>query len=264
MTTTWDGNAMTQTDMMIKDTVLVLDENDNVIGSASKKKSHDFSIENPRGILHRAFSVFMFDEDSGELLLQKRASSKITFPNVWTNTCCSHPLHGMSPPEIDDPSTILTGQTTGVINGAIRKLEHELGIPPSQLRADKFKFLTRFHYWAADTVTHGPDAPWGEHEIDYVLFYLCDKKELTVVPHPDEVDDVKWVSREALVKEMEVGLWSPWFRILANKWLLNEGGWWEDLAKTMAMDPDESILRFDPPAEHMGGKGKAGAWLGTV
>ena len=81
-TTTWDGNGMTQEDMMIKDTVLVLDKDDNVIGSASKRTSHEFTIQQERGILHRAFSVFLFDESTGELLLQQRASTKITFPNV--------------------------------------------------------------------------------------------------------------------------------------------------------------------------------------
>jgi hypothetical protein len=81
-TATWDGNAMTQEDMMVKDTVLVLDEQDNVIGSASKRSSHEFTVGQPRAILHRAFSVFLFDESTGELLLQQRASSKITFPNV--------------------------------------------------------------------------------------------------------------------------------------------------------------------------------------
>jgi isopentenyl-diphosphate delta-isomerase len=81
-TTTWNGNAMTQSDMMEKDTVLVLDNNDQVMGSASKKDSHVFGETQSRGILHRAFSVFLFDESTGELLLQKRASTKITFPNV--------------------------------------------------------------------------------------------------------------------------------------------------------------------------------------
>jgi isopentenyl-diphosphate delta-isomerase len=80
--TKWDGNSMSQTDMMEKDTVLVLDNEDNVIGSASKKDSHVFKNDQPRGVLHRAFSVFLFDESTGELLLQKRASTKITFPNV--------------------------------------------------------------------------------------------------------------------------------------------------------------------------------------
>jgi isopentenyl-diphosphate delta-isomerase type 1 len=44
------------------------------------------------GLLHRAFSVFLFRPKDGRLLLQKRADEKITFPGMWTNTCCSHPL----------------------------------------------------------------------------------------------------------------------------------------------------------------------------
>ena len=73
---------MSQDDMMLKDTVLVLNNEDEIIGSASKKDSHVFSPEQPRGVLHRAFSVFLFDESTGDLLLQQRASTKITFPNV--------------------------------------------------------------------------------------------------------------------------------------------------------------------------------------
>ena len=81
-TASWNGNAMSQDDMMLKDTVLVLNDSDEIIGSASKKDSHVFSLKQPRGVLHRAFSVFLFDESTGELLLQQRASTKITFPNV--------------------------------------------------------------------------------------------------------------------------------------------------------------------------------------
>lgn len=45
-----------------------------------------------QGMLHRAFSVFLFNS-KGELLLQQRSDEKITFPSTWTNTCCSHPLY---------------------------------------------------------------------------------------------------------------------------------------------------------------------------
>ena len=72
---------------MEKDTVLVLDDKDNVIGSESKRGSHEFTPATPHAVLHRAFSVFLFDKETGDLLLQKRASTKITFPNVRYVVC---------------------------------------------------------------------------------------------------------------------------------------------------------------------------------
>lgn len=256
------GEGLSQNDLMAKDTVLVVDGSDNIIGSASKNDSHVFSKEQPRGILHRAFSVFLFDKSDRKLLLQKRASTKITFPNVWTNTCCSHPLHGMDPSELDnDPKAIVaSGNPVGVKNAAIRKLHHELGIPPDTFRPSDFKFLTRLHYWAADTVTHGPDSPWGEHEIDYVLFLTVDSKtKLTLQPQPDEIDCVKWVTLSELEEMLtdESLLFSPWFRLIVQKWLKT---WWEDLEKTMTTDTFcdfKNIHQFDPPKEHLGGAGKA-------
>lgn len=78
------------------------------------------------------------------------------------------------------------------------------------------------------------------------------------------MDDVQWVAREALVQKMRDGLWSPWFRILANKWLIPSNGWWENLNETISTDKHcdyVNIHRFDPPKEHMGGKGNAGPYL---
>ena len=62
----------------------------------------------------------------------------------------------MSPSEVDSPQDVANGTVYGAKHAAIRKLDHELGIPASQVPLEKFKFLTRLHYWAADTVTHGP------------------------------------------------------------------------------------------------------------
>ena len=69
------------------------------MGHDSKYASHRFIPEQTRGLLHRAFSVFLFNADD-KLLLQQRASTKITFPSLWTNTCCSHPLYNEE--EMDD------------------------------------------------------------------------------------------------------------------------------------------------------------------
>lgn len=84
------------------------------------------------GLLHRAFSVFLFNSEN-KLLLQQRASSKITFPDVWTNTCCSHPLHGFTPSEVDPLDGVLRGEVPGAKHAAVRKLQHELGIPKEQV-----------------------------------------------------------------------------------------------------------------------------------
>jgi isopentenyldiphosphate isomerase len=63
----------------------------------------------------------------------------------------------MEPPEVDKPEDVANGTVVGAKNAAVRKLNHELGIPPEELPVSQFKFLTRLHYWAADTITHGQD-----------------------------------------------------------------------------------------------------------
>lgn len=105
-----------------------------------------------KGLLHRAFSVFLFDSQN-RLLLQQRATEKITFPDMWTNTCCSHPL-GIP----GETGTTLEESVQGVRRAAVRKLDQELGIQASQVPIDDFKFLTRIHYKAPS------DGKWGEHE----------------------------------------------------------------------------------------------------
>lgn len=255
---TWDGSGMSQEDFMIKDEVIALDQNDQIVGHVNKYLSHRFVPGTPRGVLHRAFSVFLFDED-GKLLLQKRAASKITFPNVWTNTCCSHPLYGYEPREVDLPEDVKDGSVPGVKNAAVRKLDHELGIAAEDVPVDAFKFLTRIHYYAADAVTHGPNAPWGEHEIDYILFIKADSS-LHMKPHPEEVDAVKWVTLEEMDEMMadEGNLWSPWFRIIMERFARE---WWLNLDDAMSTDTymdTVNIHRFDPPSKYRGGAGVTG------
>lgn len=93
---------------MYKDQCITVTAADQVVGHASKYEAHRFDAVQPSGILHRAFSVFLFNSRN-QLLLQQRAACKVTFPNVWTNTCCSHPLHGQDPPELDTPAAIASG-----------------------------------------------------------------------------------------------------------------------------------------------------------
>ena len=110
------------------------------------------------GLLHRAFSVFLFDSDN-RLLLQQRASEKITFPDMWTNTCCSHPL-GVP----GETGSDLAASVQGAKRAAQRKLDQELGIKAEQVPLNDFRFLTRIHYKAPS------DGKWGEHESKTPLF----------------------------------------------------------------------------------------------
>ena len=166
------------------------------MGHDSKYASHRFISEQPRGLLHRAFSVFLFSADD-KLLLQQRASTKITFPSLWTNTCCSHPLYGYEPTEVDTPEGIADGSVLGAKRAAVRKLKHELGIQPESVPLDQFRYLTRLHYCAADEFAENQSVsggPWGEHEMDYILF-IKPRTPVTIAPNPEEVDDTRWWTR---------------------------------------------------------------------
>ncbi|CCC69164.1 hypothetical protein NCAS_0C01740 [Naumovozyma castellii] len=219
---------------LMNENCIVLDWNDNAIGAGTKKLCHIMNnIE--LGLLHRAFSVFLFNE-RGELLLQQRASEKITFPNLWTNTCCSHPLC------IDDELG-LSGQLSDKVQGAkvaaVRKLEHELGIPEDETRSKgTFHFLNRIHYMAPS------NPPWGEHEIDYILFYKVNSgEELTVEPNLNEMRAFKWVTQTRL-KEMfdDPNLqFTPWFKIICNSYLFE---WWAKLNDLSSVENDQKIHRM--------------------
>ncbi|QNQ01368.1 NUDIX hydrolase domain-like protein [Yarrowia lipolytica] len=217
----FDGHDEEQIKLM-DEICVVLDWDDKPIGGASKKCCHLMDNIND-GLVHRAFSVFMFN-DRGELLLQQRAAEKITFANMWTNTCCSHPL--AVPSEMGGLD--LESRIQGAKNAAVRKLEHELGIDPKAVPADKFHFLTRIHYAAPSS------GPWGEHEIDYILFVRGDP-ELKVVAN--EVRDTVWVSQQGL-KDMMADpklVFTPWFRLICEQALFP---WWDQLDNLPAGDDE--------------------------
>ncbi|KAG6381158.1 Isopentenyldiphosphate isomerase [Boletus reticuloceps] len=198
---------------------ILVDEQDNAIGAADKKTCHLMENIN-KGLLHRAFSAFIFRPSDGKLLLQQRASEKITFPDMWTNTCCSHPLDDFKEEKIEQDQL-------GVRIAASRKLEHELGIPRSQTPVDQFHYLTRIHYLAPSNGT------WGEHEVDYILFMTAD---VTVTPNKNEIRDYKWVNKAELQIMFDDALansFTPWFKLIARDFLF---GWWDELLNRKGVD----------------------------
>ena len=196
-----------------------------------------------KGLLHRAFSVFLFN-DKNELLLQQRATEKITFPDMWTNTCCSHPLGipGETGVELEE-------SIAGVKNAAVRKLEHELGIKPAQVPIENFKFLTRIHYKAPS------DGKWGEHEseysslyvtgwsnifiVDYILFI---KANVDIEPNVNEVRDTCYVTADGLKSMFEDSAlkFTPWFKLICNSLLFE---WWEHLDSGLEKYMNEPEIR---------------------
>ncbi len=201
---------------LMAEAVIQVTESDEVVGPISKFDSH-----HGNGEIHRAFSVMLFDS-TGRLLLQKRASHKITFPNVWANSCCSHPLHSEEEMELKD--------ALGVKRAAVRKLEQELGIHPSQVPLEKFEFITKMRYQARQ------DEDWIEREVDHCLVIHTD---VDVKPNPNEVSDIKWVSQEdleeMLVADDPENVIAPWFRCIAAR-IMNDD-WW----RPGCVKPDDLI-----------------------
>ncbi|SCV70412.1 BQ2448_1806 [Microbotryum intermedium] len=212
---------------LMEERLILLDQDDHAIGEGSKKDCH---LIPPRGAsevrspLHRAFSVFLFHPTTGKLLLQRRAAEKITFPNMWTNTCCSHPL--TSNGEREEPGQI------GVRKAASRKLVHELGIPTTY-ELDEFAYLTRIHYYAPS------DEIWAEHEIDYILFLALDPM---FEANPNEVSDTKWVSKADLQDFFKdpASTFTPWFKLIAESFLYK---WWDALLESRTAPDDELDAR---------------------
>ncbi|SCU85068.1 LAMI_0C10022g1_1 [Lachancea mirantina] len=229
----FEGHDEEQIKLMCENCI-VLDWDDSAIGAGTKKLCHLMTnIE--KGLLHRAFSVFLFN-DKNELLLQQRASEKITFPDLWTNTCCSHPLC------VDDELGVdgsLAGKVAGVKTAASRKLEQELGIPVSETQTKgEYHFLNRIHYMAPS------NGPWGEHEIDYILFFkLAAGEQLTVNPNVNEVRDYTWVTADKLREMLHNPhlKFTPWFKLICESSLF---GWWEQLQDLSAVENDQTIHRL--------------------
>lgn len=162
---------------MDRDALILVDEDDRGVGHLSKALCHE-----GRGILHRAFSLLIFNA-AGELLIQQRSPSKRLWPLFWSNSCCSHPRRAES------------------MEAAIhRRLYEELG-----LRCP-LHFLFKFQYQAQF------DATGAENELCSVFIGRCND---SVKINGDEIVAWRWVSPEALGAEMAGGLehFTPWFKI---------------------------------------------------
>jgi isopentenyl-diphosphate delta-isomerase len=160
--------------------VVLVDELDNPTGLMEKMEAHR------RGVLHRAFSVFVFN-DNDELLLQKRAGSKYHSGGLWTNTCCSHPRADESP-----------------LEGAKRRLMEEMGFDCEINKA--FDFIYR------STL----DNQLIEHEFDHVFF---GRFSASPKPNPEEVEDWKYMSIPDIRMEMTQHPYhfTEWFKICFDK-----------------------------------------------
>ncbi|XP_059901859.1 isopentenyl-diphosphate Delta-isomerase 1 [Gadus macrocephalus] len=212
---------------LLAEMCILIDENDCKIGADTKKNCH-LNANIDKGLLHRAFSVFIFNSEE-KLLLQQRSDAKITFPGCYTNTCCSHPLHMAS--EMEEKDAI------GVRNAAQRRLQAELGIPIEQVTPEEMTYLTRIHYKAQS------DGVWGEHEIDYILFL---QKDVDLSPDPNEIQSHCYVTKEELkdmlekAKRNELAI-TPWFLLIAETFLFK---WWDNLQNLKQFMDHDQIHRM--------------------
>lgn len=212
---------------LLSEMCILIDENDNKIGADTKKNCH-LNENIDKGLLHRAFSVFIFNSEN-KLLVQQRSDAKITFPGCFTNTCCSHPLS--NPGELEEKGAM------GVRRAAQRRLLAELGIPLEEVLPEEFTYLTRIYYKAQS------DGIWGEHEIDYILFL---KKDVTLNPDPNEIKSHSYMTKEE-VKELlkraandEIKL-TPWFKIISETFLFK---WWDNLNHLSPFIDQKTIYRL--------------------
>ncbi|KAF5308150.1 hypothetical protein FQR65_LT06330 [Abscondita terminalis] len=210
----------------LKEQCFLLDNDDKIIGTASKKECHQVK---PDGSipLHRAFSVFLFNK-SGDLLLQKRADEKVTYPGHYTNSCCSHPIADVAGEDEEKDAL-------GIKRAAQRRLNYELGIPINYLPLEKFNYVTRIKYMDCG------NGEWGEHEIDYVLFFQDD---VPLNPNPNEISEITFVSNNEILSYLSKsgGPLTPWFSLIL-KYRLKQ--WWNSLNNLGQFVDHRNILEIE-------------------
>lgn len=163
--------------------------------------------------------------------MQQRSAKKITFPRMWTNTCCSHPRH--TEQELNPMNY------EGIKRAAIRRSAFELGIHEQDLGLDDLHVGSRILYYANGCEN------FAEYELDYIIF--C-KKDIPHNSNPDEIMATEYVSLSDLddfIAERKTKHGediTPWFRLLTQRSLK---AWWKDILETGRF-PDEAqeIIRF--------------------
>ncbi|OGI14125.1 MAG: isopentenyl-diphosphate delta-isomerase [Candidatus Moranbacteria bacterium RIFCSPHIGHO2_12_FULL_54_9] len=170
---------------MTSDTLILVDEHDRPIGEEEKLRAHEL------GLLHRAFSILVFNS-RGELMLQQRALGKYHCGGLWTNTCCSHPR---------------PGETT--LAAALRRLQEEMGFDCELEEALEFIYKVDF--------------PNGLTEHEYLHIFIGHYDKDPVI-NPEEAADFRWISIEALRKDIadDPEKYTYWFRLALDK-LISRG-----------------------------------------
>lgn len=161
--------------------VILVNEKDEPIGLKEVKEAHK-----GKGILHRAFSIFVFNE-KGELLLQQRSKQKFLWPGCWSDTCASHPQEGESP-----------------TRSASKRLKEELGF------TCKLRYIGKLRY-KANYKTIG-----AEKEVCWVFF---GKYKGKIVPNPKEVAEIRWIPLQQLKRAIaqNPGRYTPWMKLQIKK-----------------------------------------------
>lgn len=166
---------------MPEELVILVNQNDEKIGLMPKQEAHE------KALLHRAFSVFIFN-DKNELMLQQRAHDKYHSPGLWTNTCCSH--------QRDGESNIEAGK---------RRLQEEMGFVTDLKESISFIYKAPF------------DNGLTEHEYDHILTGSYNGQPNI---NPDEVAEWKWMAMEDVKKDIEKNpsTYTEWFKIIFDKY----------------------------------------------
>jgi len=161
--------------------IILVDKQDRIIGCEEKMKVHEL------GLLHRAFSIFVFNT-RGELLLQKRSLSKYHSGGLWSNTCCGHQRPGES-----------------LAQAVSKRLKAEMGF------GCRLKELFSFSY--SVKLDHG----LAENELDHVFVGVSDRKPKI---NAGEISEYRYVSPEALASDIKLHprLYTKWFKIIVKKY----------------------------------------------